>query len=240
MTYDQLAGSEGDPLLLVMGLAVSRFWWPAGLARRSPTAASPWPDTTSGMPGSPPGMPDTGASNPFAALARKRGAYSSEDMTDDAIAVLDALGWERRHVFGASLGGIVAQRVALRRDRVLSVVSAIATQDVSGIGGRSWAAAWCQLGPGPGSDGPDGDIQLALLARELVCGLPFDERGPGVDERDVDSGPGTRKREQAVGAAWHARSWASSRAGAGPARRPGPDPGSAPRATARPSTAPAW
>ena len=33
IAYDRLAGSAGDPLLLVMGLAVSRFWWPAGLAR---------------------------------------------------------------------------------------------------------------------------------------------------------------------------------------------------------------
>ena len=33
IAYDQLAGSAGDPLLLVMGLAVSRFWWPAGLGQ---------------------------------------------------------------------------------------------------------------------------------------------------------------------------------------------------------------
>ena len=29
IAYDTLAGSEGEPLLLVMGMAVSRFWWPA-------------------------------------------------------------------------------------------------------------------------------------------------------------------------------------------------------------------
>jgi pimeloyl-ACP methyl ester carboxylesterase len=56
----------------------------------------------------------TGSSNPFVAVARKRGAYTSEDMTDDAIAVLDALGWQRAHLFGASLGGVIAQRIALR------------------------------------------------------------------------------------------------------------------------------
>ena len=82
-------------------------------------------------------MPDGRGANPFAALVRKQGAYSSKDMTDDAVAVLDTLGWDRAHIFGASLGGIIAQRIALRHpDRVLSVTSAMAMpSDVSGIGG---------------------------------------------------------------------------------------------------------
>ena len=33
IAYDQLAGAEGEPLLLIMGLGVSRFWWPTGLAQ---------------------------------------------------------------------------------------------------------------------------------------------------------------------------------------------------------------
>ena len=33
IAYDRLIGSDGDPLLLIMGLGVSRFWWPTGLAR---------------------------------------------------------------------------------------------------------------------------------------------------------------------------------------------------------------
>ena len=65
-------------------------------------------------------MPDTGSSNPFAAVARKRGAYTSEDMTDDAIAVLDALGWERAHLFGASLGGTIADEVRHNADRAVT------------------------------------------------------------------------------------------------------------------------
>ncbi|HSA52067.1 MAG TPA: alpha/beta hydrolase, partial [Yinghuangia sp.] len=32
VAYDTLSGSSGGaPLLLVMGLATARFWWPAGL-----------------------------------------------------------------------------------------------------------------------------------------------------------------------------------------------------------------
>src|SRR5258706_14235749 len=72
-------------------------------------------------------MPGTAGSNPFIALARKKGAYSAEDMTDDAVAVLDALGWEQAHIFGASLGGVIAQRIALRHPgRVRSDVSTMA------------------------------------------------------------------------------------------------------------------
>lgn len=33
IAWDEMLGSEGDPLLLVMGLGTSRFWWPAGLCQ---------------------------------------------------------------------------------------------------------------------------------------------------------------------------------------------------------------
>src|ERR1700753_3405946 len=138
IAYDQLAGADGDPLLLIMGLGVSRFWWPAGLAREFAAhgfAVARYDQRDAGQSTR---MPGTGPRNPFAALARRRSPYTAEDMADDAVAVLDALGWTRAHVFGASLGGQIAQRVALRHpDRVLSVTSAAALpSDVSGL--RAW------------------------------------------------------------------------------------------------------
>jgi len=70
-------------------------------------------------------MPDTGGSNPFAALARKRGTYSSEDMTDDAVAVLDALGIPKAHVVGLSMGGFATLHFGLTYpERSLSLVVA--------------------------------------------------------------------------------------------------------------------
>ena len=211
IAYDQLAGSSGDPLLLVMGLAVSRFWWPAGLAEAfagQGFAVARYDQRDAGQSTR---MPDTGSVNPFVALARRRGAYSCEDMADDAIAVLDALGWERAHVFGASLGGIIAQRIALRHpDRVLGVVSAMAMpSDAVGIKGGRYIrfGTLARLARAKVPEGRDGDIQLSLMLARAVASpaYPFDETAAREwIEREIDSGPrDTKAQSRQVGAPWH-------------------------------------
>jgi pimeloyl-ACP methyl ester carboxylesterase len=54
--------------------------------------------------------------------------YLLEDMADDAFGVLDALGIEAAHVVGASMGGMIAQTMAIKRpERVLSLTSIMST-----------------------------------------------------------------------------------------------------------------
>ena len=211
IAYDRLAGSAGDPLLLVMGLAVSRFWWPAGLGQAFASQGFAVARYDQRDAGQSTRMPDTGASNPFAAVTRKRGAYSSEDMTDDAIAVLDALGWDRAHIFGASLGGIIAQRIALRHpDRVLSVVSdAGMPSDAVGLKGGRYVkfGLLAKLARAKVPEGRDGDIQLSLLLARGVASpeYPFDETAAREwIEREADCGPrDTKAQSRQVGAPWH-------------------------------------
>ena len=51
-------------------------------------------------------------------------AYTLDDMADDGVGLLDCLGVDRAHVVGASMGGMIAQTIAIRHpDRVLSLVS---------------------------------------------------------------------------------------------------------------------
>ena len=57
------------------------------------------------------------------------GPYTVRDLADDAAAVLDAFDVERAHVVGTSLGGMVAQELALSRpERVERLVLACTTR----------------------------------------------------------------------------------------------------------------
>ena len=50
--------------------------------------------------------------------------YTLSDMADDGFGLLDALGIERAHIVGASMGGMIVQTMAIEHpERVLSVTS---------------------------------------------------------------------------------------------------------------------
>jgi 3-oxoadipate enol-lactonase len=97
----------GAPVLLVMGLGMNATgWW-----RTVPVLADAGFEVIAfdnrgvGRSGRPPGP------------------YSIDQMAADAVAVLDAAGARTAHVYGISLGGMIAQAIALQHpDRVDSLV----------------------------------------------------------------------------------------------------------------------
>jgi pimeloyl-ACP methyl ester carboxylesterase len=109
------------------------------------------------------------------------------------------------------LGGIIAQRIALRHpDRVLSVTSmAGVPSDVSGLGVGRYVrfGMLAKLARAKVPEGRDGDIQLSLtLARAVASRVyPFDEHAAREwIEREADSGPrDTEAQSRQAGAAWH-------------------------------------
>jgi pimeloyl-ACP methyl ester carboxylesterase len=61
--------------------------------------------------------------------------YTLEDMADDAVGLLDHLGAGPAHVVGASMGGMIAQTVAIRHpDRATSLTSIMSTTGARNVG----------------------------------------------------------------------------------------------------------
>jgi pimeloyl-ACP methyl ester carboxylesterase len=78
--------------------------------------------------------------------------YSLADMADDVIAVLDALGVERAHVMGCSMGGMIVQRLAIDHpDRVLSMTSVMSRTGEPEYGESAPEALAFLTGPPPAS-----------------------------------------------------------------------------------------
>ena len=123
----------GEPVLLVMGLGMQLVAWPeelvAELVARGfrvirfdnrDVGLSQGPDHL-GMPGM------VGAMLRYTLRLPVPSPYTLRDMADDAAGVLDALGIPAAHVCGASMGGMIAQQLAVRHPQRVKSLTLIMT-----------------------------------------------------------------------------------------------------------------
>jgi 3-oxoadipate enol-lactonase len=97
---------SGEPLLLIMGLSYPSYMW----HRSRPVLANSY--RTIALDNRGVGQSDV-----------PPGIYSIALMASDAAAVMDAAGVESAHVFGVSMGGMIAQEFALQYpSRVRSLI----------------------------------------------------------------------------------------------------------------------
>ena len=106
--YYERHGDAGDPLLCIMGLGATLQFWQFQMpvfARHHRVCVF----DNRGM----------GRSH------KPAGPYTIATMADDALAVMDACGFDRAHVLGLSMGGMIAQELALRHpDRLQTLTLA--------------------------------------------------------------------------------------------------------------------
>jgi pimeloyl-ACP methyl ester carboxylesterase len=72
---------------------------------------------------------------------RASAPYLLSDLADDAFGLMDHLGFDSAHLVGASMGGMIAQEMAIRcRDRVRSLASMLSTTGSRRVGWPTWRA----------------------------------------------------------------------------------------------------
>ncbi len=126
--YLQEGDPGGDPLLLVMGLGAQLTAWPQplvdDLVRRGFRVVRP-DNRDSGLST----QLDGRSGDIFEAMADpSKAPYLLSDMAADAVGLLDHLGIEQAHVVGVSMGGMIAQSLAIEHPRrVRSLASVMST-----------------------------------------------------------------------------------------------------------------
>ncbi len=131
--YDTFGDPTAASLLLIMGLGAQMISWDerfCGLLAARGFHVIRYDNRDSGLSTK---MELAGEPDLLAAIGgNPNPAYQLDDLADDAVGVLDALGIGAAHIVGASMGGFIAQVVAINHpDRVLSLTSIM-----SGPGGR--------------------------------------------------------------------------------------------------------
>jgi len=104
--------------------------------------------------------------------------YTLNDMAADAVALLSELGIDTAHISGASMGGMIAQLVALNHpDRARSLISIFSTTSDPSLPPSSPEAQAALLTPAPATDRAS-VIAHALKGRRSYASTawPFDEK----------------------------------------------------------------
>jgi pimeloyl-ACP methyl ester carboxylesterase len=124
-------GDRGDtPMLLIMGLGTQMLAWHEDFCRELAGRGFFVIRYDNRDVGRSTHFEDVPPPRPSELLRRRirRPAYTLDDMAGDGAGLLDALGIERAHVVGASMGGMIAQALAGRHPgRVRSLTSIMST-----------------------------------------------------------------------------------------------------------------
>jgi len=129
--YDTFGDPAGRPLLLVMGLGAQMTRWRPEFCELLVDAGHYVIRFDNRDIGLSHKFHDAGIPNMAEIFMRAQAGqpvsapYTLDDMADDAVGLLDALGIERAHVCGASMGGMIVQAMAVRHGPRLRSMTSI-------------------------------------------------------------------------------------------------------------------
>src|SRR3954464_10063818 len=178
LAYETFGDRDDPPVLLIMGLATQMIGWPdefcSGLVERGLFVVR-FDNRDIGLSTH---LDDRGAPDILSLLGGTGSAhYPLADLGGDSVGLLAALHLDRAPVVGASMGGMIAQLVAIRHpERVRSLTSIMSTTGDPAVGMPAEAARGVLLAP----PAPDREtaIQRAVDTYRVIGspGFEFDEQ----------------------------------------------------------------
>jgi pimeloyl-ACP methyl ester carboxylesterase len=190
LCYESIGDPSDPALLLVMGLGFQLVHWPDELCRalaREGLHVIRFDNRDAGRSTHLPGA-----------------RYSLADMAGDAIGLLDALDVRAAHVAGASMGGMIAQVMAVRHPaRVLSLASLMSTTGRRGVGRTSPRLLRHMLGRRPRTEQEVIERRVRIFAAIGSPGFEQDvdeirRAAAAAHRRDPDARAGRRRQHRAV------------------------------------------
>jgi pimeloyl-ACP methyl ester carboxylesterase len=156
----ETAGSPTDPaILMVMGFGAQLTTWPRAFCERLAAGRRfviSFDNRDCGLSSKLDGQPAELGGIIAAAVAgefdraRALAAYTLSTLADDGLALLSALGIDRAHIVGASMGGMVAQTIGIEHpERVVSLTSMMSTTGEAEFGQSTPEALEALLRPTP-------------------------------------------------------------------------------------------
>src|SRR3954447_7476784 len=184
LAYERFGDASDPPLLLVMGLATQMLGWPdefcADLAGRELFVVR-FDNRDIGLSthldhAPPPNLPAALMGDTSSA------AYTLADMARDAAGLLDRLGVQSAHVVGASMGGMIAQTLAIEHpERVRTLTSIMSTTGDPRVGGASQEALGVLLAP-PARDRAEA-IERTVSTYRVIGSPAYELDEPALRER---------------------------------------------------------
>jgi pimeloyl-ACP methyl ester carboxylesterase len=192
LAYQEMGDPDGEPLLLIMGLATQMIAWDEGFCsllvdrgfrvvrfdNRDIGRSTKF--ESAGLPSRVDLMTGRRASAP----------YLLRDMARDTVGLMDHLGIDSAHLVGASMGGMIAQTTAIEHpERVRSMVSMMSTTGSRRVGPPSLKAFGVLLGSPP--HGREAAVARAIKTFKVIGspGFPFEEdRIREISGRSYDRG----------------------------------------------------
>lgn len=184
LEYESFGNASHPAMLLIMGLGAQLTRWPVPFCEK--LTANGYRvirfdnrDSGKSTKFDAQGVPDLNqiVSAKFTGMAVKV-PYTLHDMAADTVGLLDALGIDKAHLVGASMGGMIAQQIAAEYpQRVLSLTSIMSTSGNPALPPPTAAASSVLLSRYPDLSNREAYIDHGLNALRAISspGFPFDE-----------------------------------------------------------------